>query len=116
MFVIACSSEEDQFYISALSNKDNTEGITMADGNLTRKLDVHESNFKEGQLSEMLDIHEVIYLDNTVPVGKVSKILFLNDKLCIFDQDITNTVNIFDRNGRHLNTIGRKGEGPGEYK
>jgi len=111
-----CSPQEDQFYISELNNKEDTEGITIASETLTQTLNVDESQIQEGYLSEMMEINDVIYLDNTVPVGKINKILLYNDQLCIFDEDITNTLNIFDRNGRHLNGIGQKGEGPGEYK
>ena len=114
--ITACSREDDQIYISDLGNKDNAGGIEFAGSESIKKLEINSQQFREGGVSEMIRIDEVIYLDNSVPIGKVDKLLFYQDKLCVFDKKITNTLHLFDRSGKHLQTIGTKGEGPGEYR
>ena len=47
-------------------------------------------------------------------VGRISKILFFDNLLIIQDRQ-THSVFVFDRNGKFINRIGRRGQGPGEY-
>lgn len=115
MMLTNCTNHEDQFYISELRNKDQENQLPIDQSNL-QTIRVSSDAIQEGNLSDLLKITDVIYLENTAPIGQIHKLLLYNDLLCIFDKDITNTVQLYDRTGRYLRTIGQKGEGPGEYK
>ena len=47
-------------------------------------------------------------------IGQISKILFFDSLLIIQDRQ-THSVLVFDRNGKFINTIGKRGQGPGEF-
>ncbi len=55
-----------------------------------------------------------IRTSDSLQIGRISKILFHDDKMIITDA-ITNNLYIFNRNGKLLNKISNIGNGPGEY-
>jgi glycosyltransferase involved in cell wall biosynthesis len=48
-------------------------------------------------------------------IGEISKVIYFNERFYILDADITGSVYIFDKEGKYINKISRKGGGPGEY-
>ena len=77
-----------------------------------------ESATGSGKIRNASDfIKEIKYIPlETSPnsmIGNIRKVIVLNEK--IFVSDDKNTLNIFDMEGRHLNTLNRAGRGPEEY-
>lgn len=56
----------------------------------------------------------ILETSDSLQIGRISKILFHDDKMIITDA-ITNNLYIFNRNGKLLNKISNIGNGPGEY-
>lgn len=56
-----------------------------------------------------------IPLDSTELIGEVDRVFLYNEKIYIVDSYITESVFIFDKNGRLLRLIDDKGQGPEEY-
>lgn len=50
-----------------------------------------------------------------IVIGAVSHIEIIEDKLVVVDMNKAQQIFVFDKQGNFLNTIGNKGEGPGEY-
>jgi hypothetical protein len=68
-------------------------------------------------LSSFLQDVETIILetnDNCI-IGEVNTIRVLDDYIVVMDSEITETVLVFDKEGRFLHRIGQIGQGPGEY-
>ena len=65
--------------------------------------------------SEFIESIRYIPLETTkaTMIGKIDKVIVKSDKIYIID--IRHVINIFDMNGKHLNTFNMVGRGPGEY-
>ena len=48
-------------------------------------------------------------------VGRIWDLMFLNDRIIVEDMEDARSVMVYDMQGKYLNNIGRKGQGPGEY-
>ena len=68
-------------------------------------------------LSDIVDSLSYIKLatDTSNLIGVIDKIIPLQDRILIVDKDITQTIYIFDKSGRFIRKINKKGRGPGEY-
>ena len=68
-------------------------------------------------LSDIADSLSYIKLatDTSNLIGVIDKIIPLKDRILIVDKDITQTIYIFDKSGRFIRKINKKGRGPGEY-
>ena len=67
-------------------------------------------------VTEFVDSVDFIKLETTEQclIGRISKILFVNDLLIIQDSK-THTIFLFDKNGKFRHSISKRGNGPGEY-
>lgn len=67
-------------------------------------------------ITEFADSVSFIKLETTEQclIGRISKLLFLNDILIIQDKK-TASIFLFDKNGKYMNSISHRGNGPGEY-
>ncbi len=72
-----------------------------------------ESFFDAGK---EFDFRHVVFLETTDKslIGHVSKVVVANGKLYVFDKN-TNSVVLFDKDGKFLSAIRPSGKGPGEY-
>lgn len=48
-------------------------------------------------------------------VGRIDQLLFVDDKIIVFDRYKAKAIYVFDKNGKFLNRIGMLGHGPQEY-
>ena len=48
-------------------------------------------------------------------IGKISKLIVLNESIFILDSSIAHCLFVFNREGKFIRKIGRIGKGPGEY-
>ena len=60
---------------------------------------------------------EVIPLETTAGnlIGTISKVIEMDDKYIVADYNKAKSIFVFDKTGKFLNRIGRRGEGKGEY-
>ncbi|MFW6275163.1 MAG: 6-bladed beta-propeller [bacterium] len=58
-----------------------------------------------------------VFLESTPKgmIGKIEKIKIYNNRIYLLDINITNRLYLYEDNGRFIETIGKKGKGPGEY-
>ena len=68
-------------------------------------------------LSDIADSLSYLKLatDTSNLIGVIDKIIPLKDRILIVDKDITQTIYIFDKSGKFIRKINKKGRGPGEY-
>ncbi len=68
-------------------------------------------------MSKHLDSCSLIQLEtrHECLIGEINKILIHKERIYIMDRKVTNSVFIFDLNGKWISTIARIGHGPGEY-
>lgn len=66
--------------------------------------------------SQFVDFIEYINLETTDSclIDRIKDMALIRDRMFIFDER-QQTIWIFDRKGKYINKISRKGEGPGEY-
>ena len=74
---------------------------------------IQKSNFYH----EVFDLDTIaLELPDSLAIGEISAIHFLeNNKIVISDVKYAKTVLLFDEQGSFIKTIGRTGQGPGEY-
>ncbi|OJV31767.1 MAG: hypothetical protein BGO29_01230 [Bacteroidales bacterium 36-12] len=48
-------------------------------------------------------------------IGEMKKIIVTSDRIFIMDSDVTQSLFVFDREGKYIMKIGTRGNGPGEY-
>lgn len=65
--------------------------------------------------STIFDLDSLVYLDPTVVIGEIDKIIYFEENFYILDQFKAETVYCFSKNGKLLSTISNKGRGPREY-
>ena len=53
--------------------------------------------------------------DTNMLIGDISKVILKDDRVYVMDNKITNSLFVFNRNGRFVNKINRVGQGPEEY-
>ena len=65
----------------------------------------------------LFEVVSVVRLETTDDnlIGNVWDILFLNDKIIVEDMETAKSLTVYDMQGKYLNSIGRLGQGPGEY-
>jgi hypothetical protein len=80
-------------------------------------IDIKKAN-SEVVLSEIIDDdYKFIKLetnDNCL-IGRISKVVFTEEAIFVLDNHIARSLFMFDRNGKFISTIGKIGEGPGEF-
>ena len=67
----------------------------------------------QNELVEGYDLIPLELTDNSM-IGEVSQMDLTDNRIYIFDNK-TKTMYVFDRRGKFLNSIGKRGSGPGEY-
>ncbi|HCC51822.1 MAG TPA: hypothetical protein DEQ30_07005 [Porphyromonadaceae bacterium] len=69
-------------------------------------------------IENMVSEYEVIALENTSNslLGSATKIRVVDDKVFVSDHYMAKKLVVFDRMGKYLYQIGRRGRGPGEYQ
>jgi hypothetical protein len=65
-------------------------------------------------LSEIADDIKYIPLDNYIPIGITYSIRIIDENIYLSFKDVG--IVQYDRNGKYIRNIGRKGRGPGEYR
>lgn len=67
--------------------------------------------------SQIFNSYKVIPLEtnDSCLIGSVSSIRFCNDYIVVLDQNVSQSVFLFDINGNFIRKIGAMGKGPGEY-
>lgn len=90
-------------------NTDHTESI--------KTIDAENSITSEIRLSDIVDTIEYIKLETNESclIGSITKIVPFGDSLLICDRFTGRSAYIFGRDGRFINKIGARGNGPGEY-
>lgn len=67
------------------------------------------------ELLDMVDQIDYIKLDSSEPIGKITKMIVIKDKIFILDSHVAQRVFVFDKTGKLLFQIKNKGRGPKEY-
>lgn len=68
--------------------------------------------------TSLIDHYELVFLETTDSsiIGEVSKVIRNNGLIFVLDSRKANSLFLFDMKGKFLRTIGRRGNGPGEYR
>lgn len=88
------------------------------DGNSARKVIDIESSINTIQIKKLSEVAKGIeYIpletNDSALLNNISKIVVENSKIYVSDN--SNKLFVFNRSGKHLRTLNRKGRGPGEY-
>lgn len=80
-------------------------------------IDCSEITNEVFKLSEIASSFSIIPLEtnDTCLIGGVSKLKFYNDKILILDKILSARLFVFNKEGKYLFDIGRRGTGPDEY-
>ena len=80
-------------------------------------VNIHEDS--PVKLSEITEEIKKISLeltdDDESLIGIITKVIYRDDRLIIYDGGKTSKVLLFDSEGKYIRQIGRRGQGPGEY-
>ena len=95
---------------------------TSGEGNLSNEgltevyidMDNDEDALPFDSLFELTSVVKLETTDDNL-VGDIFDILPLRDKLVVEDMEISQSVTVYDMNGKYLNRIGTFGQGPEEY-
>lgn len=103
------------------NNKDSKQAISLyktigQSKPIEIKIDVSESSTYRNP-EDLFDEPTFVKLETTSNnlIGNISQVLFRNDLIIVVDNAISNSINVFDRDGKFKNKIGKPGQGPGEY-
>lgn len=109
--LFSCSSKQ----ISIQPVSINAGQVTATDSIKIINIDVPE--LTSFDIDDMLSDVEYIPLETNHQsiIGEISKVVYFNQRFYILDSDITNSIYIFNNEGKYINKISRKGSGPGEY-
>src|SRR5690606_19507132 len=68
-------------------------------------------------IDSLLDTSFFVVLESNSEsvIGNVDEIVITKDNIVVLDRFQTQSIFIFDREGRYINRIHRPGKGPGEY-
>jgi hypothetical protein len=82
-----------------------------------RVIDATEISNDNFSLAEIIDSSYFIPLEITdeVLIKKIDKIVFDDDKIFVADWRGNNKIFVFDRQGKFMYSVGKIGQGPGEY-
>ncbi|WP_163221379.1 6-bladed beta-propeller [Bacteroides sp. 214] len=97
-----------------LYEEENLQGDTFS---RTISIDVLDEN-NVLKYSDVFDYVNFIKLETTddAIIGRVDKIIALDDKYIILDSSLAKKVFVFDSSGQYLNSLGKIGQGPGEFE
>lgn len=74
----------------------------------------HQSVLSLDSIFEKIDYIKLETTDDNI-LGPITQILFTDSLLIVVDGESAHTVQVYDLTGKFMYTIGRKGNGPGEY-
>lgn len=65
----------------------------------------------------IVDSCRVVILETTKDnlIGSIDQLLFVDDKIVVVDAELSNSIFVFDSDGKYLRKISNRGNGPGEY-
>ncbi len=100
----------------------NSYGRSQESKSTQKTVMAAKNTIKESDFGKKYDFYDVIKDIEFVPlemtdesiVGKIYKIQLYKNYLIIYDRQ-TESIFIFDNNGKYIRKISRKGRGPGEY-
>ena len=89
-----------------IKQKDNSDGMTIDFGNL-----------KSVKSSDIIAEHTYIKLESSDSslLGSVNQIEISGDRIYILDRDKTNSIFVFSMQGKFVQKLEAKGNGPGEF-
>lgn len=81
------------------------------------QIEVNERNETEKSLNDFIQDVQYIKLETTEEslLGYVTKLTITDDRIYVLDQFVSKALFVFDKAGRFIYKIDRKGNGPGEY-
>ena len=118
------------FFISCQHNSKSLIDLARMDVNIDdsdiKSITVDSSNaiiLSEKEAKEVMDFGMFIDSIEYIPletggdilIGRISKVIMHNDRFYLLDKSIAKSIFIFNKKGKHLNTISALGRGPNEY-
>ena len=119
IFFISCQNKPTP--LSEITKMDvdadvsNVKNITIDSSDaITLSVKDAEESYDVG---EFIDSIEYIPLEtrDDVLIGRISKVILHNNKFYLLDSSVAKSIFIFNKEGKHLNTISTLGRGPNEY-
>lgn len=83
-----------------------------------RKHSLDFTVFKEAfDFSSLIDSYELVFLETNEAslIGEISRVIRKDGLIFVLDTHKTNRLLVFDEKGKYIRSIGRQGNGPGEY-
>lgn len=88
-------------------------------GTIKNDKNILELDFKQQIKQQNSFLKNIIYIPLEVNenclIGEIDRILYLNNRFYIFDQNISKSIFVFAKNGTFLHKLDKSGHGPGEY-
>ncbi len=100
------------FILQSCSKKNDSDNLHSTQRKITYK-DILQPSIK---LSELFNTYDFIVLDaseGSPMIGEITKITEFNNRIIVFDKQITNSVFVYDSKGKYIFRT-NKGEGPTE--
>lgn len=108
LLLVCCGrSNKNAALFADAEDNDSTPVINFSDLDLDRI----------PKFSDIFDSISFVKLEtrDDVLIGRIDKILAVNDKYVILDESLAKAVLVFDEQGKFVNKIGNNGRGPKEY-
>lgn len=108
------------FIVLLLSCKDNLKQESMQEYRDTKGFEEitinssKQSEIKESDFISHIDFIKLETVDESI-IGKIDKIEMDDKYIYILDRRAAKTLFVFEKNGKFVRKIGKKGKGPGEY-